>query len=393
MKLFLGLLALLPLKALAQTSYVPSAQLLKEKGYQLNLGGDYFITSHTVDEDAKKQKLDNSQKFNRIQAEFGGLYGLKDNFQIGIGGRFRSHVSETLVGEDKVNSTSSGLQSIFTSVTFGFKPEGKWLTSAEGLFRYVPYSNEVVTSTDFKEKLVLGDEGNEYSLGLATTYAFNGNNYLSARAGWRNPGTDLSSEIYWQAEGALVWKHLALLAGVDGVTSLGNSTYDDDPTSRPTFNTGASALYNSINRQWVTPYVGANIALNQNWRVELKASQVVQGRSTDLGTAFGINIVNRTEKKATKTVDTRFKAYDLEATVTKVSPKKSYLVIDKGVSDDVEKGQRFDFFEFDYVGGNILVARGVVIQVKSETAVVKITHQFNMKKEIRAGLVGRASLR
>ena len=53
---------------------------------------------------------------------------------------------------------------------------------------------------------------------------------------------------------------------------------------------------------------------------------------------------------------------------------------------------RFDFFEFDYVGGNILIAAGVVIQAKSDSSIVKITQTYNTKKEMKEGIIGRASL-
>lgn len=44
----------------------------------------------------------------------------------------------------------------------------------------------------------------------------------------------------------------------------------------------------------------------------------------------------------------------LSATISKVLAKKGYVVIDKGLADEVQKGMAFDFYEFDYVGGNVL---------------------------------------
>jgi hypothetical protein len=139
--------------------------------------------------------------------------------------------------------------------------------------------------------------------------------------------------------------------------------------------------------------VGLNFAFSHVWRVEFKVSRVVSGRSTDLGSGFGINLVRRMDQSDEKIVDSQFKTYDLEATVTKVSDKKTYVVIDKGLNDDIEKGMRFDFFEFDYVGGNVLIARGVVLKVSADKSIVKLTHRFNLAKEIKEGLVGRASLK
>src|SRR5690606_16785764 len=119
------------------------------------------------------------------------------------------------------------------------------------------------------------------------TYSSVSKNFLTARVGYRVPGTDLSHEIYWQAEGALVWPYWALVAGVDGVTSMRNDPNEDNLALRPVFHTGNTNLYSSYNREWIAPYAGVNIALGKNWRVELKGSQVVNGRSTDSGTTLG----------------------------------------------------------------------------------------------------------
>jgi hypothetical protein len=59
----------------------------------------------------------------------------------------------------------------------------------------------------------------------------------------------------------------------------------------------------------------------------------------------------------------------------------------------VNKGMVFDFFEFDYVGGNMLIARGIVIKTTADTSIVKITQRFNTKKDIKEGLIGRAYYR
>ncbi len=377
-----------------QTSYVPPTRVLKERGSQISGSLDYFKTSKVSDEDGRKTSLADGQNFNRYQGEVNGLFGLTDDFNAGIGFRYRHQTSSFSAGNEDYNAKASGVQSIMAKVLYGFEPNNRTQFTLEGMFRYVPYGNEEIsaTTTDLN-KLILGDEGNEYSVGLGATYSSLSNNHYTIRGGWRRPGDDLSTEFYWNGEIALQWRWVAALAGVDGVTSLKNSTYESDPADRPAWNTGTTQLYNSINREWMAPYVGLNFAFSPVWRIEFKVSQVVTGRSTDLGSGFGINLVRRMDQSDEKIIDSQFKTYDLEATVTKVSDKKTYVVIDKGLNDDIEKGMRFDFFEFDYVGGNILIARGVVLKVSSDKSIVKLTHRFNLAKEIKEGLVGRASLK
>ncbi len=377
-----------------QTSYVPPTRVLKERGSQISTSADYFKTSKLVDEKGVKTSPTDGQNFNRYQGEVNGLFGLTDDFNAGIGFRYRHQTSSFTSGTDDVNAKASGVQSIIARFLYGFEPTNRTQFTFEGMFRYVPYGNEELsaTATD-RSKLILGDEGNEYSVGLGATYSSLSNNHYTVRGGWRRPGNDLSTEFYWNGEVALQWRWVAALAGIDGVTSLKNSTYESKPSDRPSWNTGATQLYNSINREWMAPYVGLNFAFSPVWRVEFKISQVVSGRSTDLGSGFGINLVRRMDQSDEKIIDSQFKTYDIEATVTKVSDKKTYVVIDKGLNDDIEKGMRFDFFEFDYVGGNILIGRGVVLKVSADKSIVKLTHRFNLAKEIKEGLVGRASLK
>lgn len=395
MKLFLTVLAIFAGQSvLAQTNYVPPTRILEKKGYQIGILGEAFISSKSIDDDNEDVKFKNGEAFKRFQGEFSGLYGLTENLQIGGGLRYRQNSSTRLdASEEKLSETSTGVESTFVSLKYAFKPVDRLYYSLEGLFRYTPFTNdENQNSSD--GTMILGDDGNEYSIGLGMTYAFKSNNFFSGRAGYRKPGQELSDEIYWQLEGALAWRYLALVAGIDGVNSMNNDPHgDESDATRPSYYTGRTALYNSKNREWMAPYAGINVALGQSWRIEARASQVVSGRSTDLGTTFGISLIRRVEDKKTNKIDTRFKDYDVEASISKISPKKGYVVIDKGLADDVQKGMRIDFFEFDYVGGNILLARGVVIQSKSSTAIVKITHRYNTKKELKEGTVARGNFR
>jgi hypothetical protein len=67
-----------------------------------------------------------------------------------------------------------------------------------------------------------------------------------------------------------------------------------------------------------------------------------------------------------------FKEYEVEATVVRISPRGIFIKIDKGVGDDVSKGMVMDIFQFDYMGGNILTARGIVYEVDADSSVIKV---------------------
>jgi hypothetical protein len=155
------------------------------------------------------------------------------------------------------------------------------------------------------------------------------------------------------------------------------------------FNTGGSSLYASLNLQFMAPYVGANIAFNKNWRVEGRYHSFMAQRSYDSGGLFTLALVKRVETDSRAKIEGSFKEYDLEASVAKASPKKQFVILNKGLSHNVEKGQRFDLYHFDYLGGNVLLARGVIVQVNSEQSVLQITTRFSNKHEIKEGTVAR----
>jgi len=396
MKLFIFFFLLsVGLNSFAQVSYVPFAKTLSKKGYQLSFSGDVFTSSERRDKDGENIKFNNGESFSRTQFEFNGQYGLMNNFLIGGGLRLRQNNSVGLdsVSSEKESETSSGVESTFVNFLYAFKPTRRLQYAFEGLFRYRPFTNKESSDGTPSGSLILGDSGNEYAAGLSVTYSSPKDNFLSGKVLYRRPGADLSTELFWQVEGALVWKKVAFLGGAEGISSLNNDPYESDPTDRPVLNTGSTFLYNSSNRELLAPYVGINLSFWKEWRVELKGSQVINGQSTDLGSNFSFTFVRRVEENKTVRIDRSFKNYDFEGTIIKVSPKKQYVTIDRGLTSDVEKGLKIDFYEFDYVGGNILLARGVVIMTKSESSVVKITHHYNIKKPLKEGVVARGTFR
>lgn len=394
MKFFLSVFILFFTSAVvAQTSYVAPSKILQKKGYQIGLSSSYFSASERVDFEGKREKYEENEAFTRIESELSGFYAPDSNFQLGVGLRFRQNqFTLSDEGDEKTSETNSGVESTFASIIYAFEPVNRIYYSLEGTFRFRPFTNEEVSEGEDVAP-ILGDDGPEYSLGGGFHYTNSASNSISGRFGYRNPGKDLSDELYWQLEGALVWKYLALVVGVDGISSLKNDPYQNDESTRPIYNTGASFLYASRNREVITPYAGVNLGLGKNWRVELKGAQVVEGRSTDLGTIFGFSLIRRVEDTKVNKKDKVFKEYDFEANVIKLSSKKGYLVIDKGLADDIRSGARIDFYEFNYVGGNVLLARGLVVQSKAETAIVKITQIYNPKKSLKEGMLARGNYR
>ena len=75
--------------------------------------------------------------------------------------------------------------------------------------------------------------------------------------------------------------------------------------------------------------------------------------------------------------------------MTKVSKSRKLAIVNKGEMDDLKVGMRVDFYYFDYVGGNELIARGVVIKSQVSKAVVQIKKRYG-RRRVQEGTVIRA---
>jgi len=383
---------LISFSALAQTSYVPPARVLKPNSYEIMAETRFWQSASRFDSDGEEVPFLGDESFSYLEGEIIGRFAATKELQFTFGANFRQNAAsvESPVGSQTYESiSSSGVQAISAIMTYGFEPVEKITYALEGFYRYNPYKNSRWDATDPTAELVLGDDGGEYGVGLIASYTSPNKNYLSFRGQYKRPGKEISTELTWDVQGAIAWTNFALIAGVQGVQSLNQDAYSEDPLTKPAINTGGSNLYNSVNRQYVAPYVGANIALGKKWRIETRYQTVMNARSYDSGSLISVALATRTEPDNRASIDQAFKEYDIEASVVKLSPKKQFVIIDKGLAQNVQKGQRFDLFHFDYVGGNILLGRAVVIQVNAEQAVLKLTSRFSLKHEIKEGTVAR----
>lgn len=383
---------------IAQISYVPQGRVLHKKGYELKGTGRSWSSLSRFAENGDEDKYEGKESFTYFEGEFLGKFGATDELQFTLGMNFRQNRAEF---EDPNNAnrteyaTSTGVQSLIGGLQYGFKPIGRLYYSLEGFGRFPTYGNTIyVEGTDDPTKnLVLGDEGPDYGAAVLMSYVHPSDRFATVRFAYRRPGKELSPELNWLVEGALAWRYFALVLGGEGVISLNQDAYTDDPENKPVFNTGGSQLYNSINREYIAPFAGFNIALGQTWRIEARYQQVINARSYDTGSLITIALARRVDSNPTILIDKKFKEYDLEASVIKISPKKQYVIIDKGLSSDVSKGMRFDVFHTDYLGGNTLLATGVVTDVNADQAVLRLTTRFSSKFEIKEGTIVRGNRR
>ncbi|MBP9674769.1 MAG: hypothetical protein KBD63_06695, partial [Bacteriovoracaceae bacterium] len=179
-------------------------------------------------------------------------------------------------------------------------------------------------------------------------------------------------------------------AGLEGILSLKDDSFSDNPLSKPRIGEGATNLFNSVNRSYVAPYLTSSFLLNNKWRLDGKITYHTMGNSTDegLGVRLGFTYTfNKKQSEEKKTIG-KFKEYSIEGKVLNISEQGLFARINVGLRDEVVQGMRVDFFEFDYAGGNKLIASGKVVRLKGQTADVQIEKNFANRK-VKIGHMAR----
>lgn len=385
--LLLGMLLSSPSAFAKKTLYRPSAFTLPLKAKEIDLAASFLTTKSLYDFEGTEVELTEDESFSRQDFDLGFGYGFTPAIELRAGGRYRSQTSETLTE----SRTASGLESIVIGLKYGLPPKSSWKFAVEGSLRYSLYTPEEYTqASEFPaDEMELGDGGTEVTVKALASYHLSGNWYLSGGAGYRQPGNSLSGEIIYDTEVAYSGESWLLTAGLAGIKSMNGSEFSEDPTARPVQNTGITGLYNSVDRELMKAQGSIGYAWNQNWLLRLGGETALSGRSTDnyqallLGVTWNSSGVSREEQKISS-----FKEYHVEATVIKVSPRGAFVKIDKGLSQDIEKGMRFDIYKSDYFGGNELFATGVVYEAGADTAIIKLTKKFKQNPVLK-GFVAR----
>lgn len=357
------------------TPYRPAAKAMNDGAYEFDLVGTHFTQSAVYDFDGNELEQPEGNSFSESNFHLLGRYsyGKKLHFFAGISFRQNSSTNGTTSEE----LSSSGVERVLGGAHYSFDPVGRWYYALEFSFAKTAYSNQFYpVGETLPSELVLGDDGQIVEGMLHTTFAKTRTSFYSASIGIRMPQEHLAMEIPWKLEAAWLFDRWAIVGGLKGITSMGDDEFTDNPSQKPRLPTGVTGLYNSVNREMMEPYVGAYRAFD-SWKIGVGYSQVISGVSTDKGqtllaslswSSSGITV-------AQKRLNT-FKEYDTEATVNKVSPRGTFVKIDKGLTSDIQKGMRFDIFKTDFEGGNKLYASGIVYETGAEWSIIKITQTY-----------------
>lgn len=378
-------IALCSTNAFALAVHRGGAELLNPKAYSIMTSAMVFQTSALYDSEGTEVALNDGDEYRLIDVDLGVTYGISKSLEATVMGRFRS-VTSTLNG---VTATNNGAESLGILAKYAFDPVGSMRYAIGVHYRQTLYSNSTYDSTVQAptEEVILGDAGSEYGVNLYMTY-LGAPWKWDVMIGYNNPANDNSEEVVYQLEGMYRFTKMGLFAGLEGIYSLKKDQFTDTPILKPVQSKGASNLFYSINREKMAPYIGLNYAF-EKVLFSLKGQTVISGRSTDKGSSALASLTWSSGGVTPESVKVEsFKEYHVDGSVLKVSARGNFIRIDQGLSTDVEKGMKFDIYQTDYFGGNVLVASGLVYEVGADWSIIKLVKKYK-EIEIKPGFAAR----
>jgi hypothetical protein len=380
----------------AGSVYRSFGRTINEKEYEIVWKNTYSQTRNRWDVNGKGVTLEQGESYVVLDTEFSFFYSFIQDLQFETGVRARRVNSRRWDGNETQSVSNSAIESGYVSSMFSFKPVGNTLFSIEGTYRQFTYHNPTFRAATPDEFVVMGDGGRSIQFGTSLSY-YHSNDWISSfKVIYRNPSTDLSNEVNIFYEGASLMKGSGLYWGVDYLHSLKQDEYDTSipyttaTNNKPEIGRGAGYRYNSVNREWFKVYAGVNFNMSAKTHLRVASSYAINGKSTDQDWTTSLSLViSPVSTTLRQKRDKVFKEYTVEADIIKVSGSGKFIVINAGLEDGVRKGMVFDIFDFDFEGGNQLLAKAKAYRVNASESILVLTDKFRRirinKKHVARG--------
>lgn len=343
------------------------------------LYSSFWMSAQRVDLEGTSTSLPDGASFYSIDGGALLRYNIFSQMQIGLGvnGRMNSYSIST------DSYSMNGLESASAIIKYVIAQQKRWSFAGEFIYQHKMFSNDDITS------IPLGDDISTMHLKLLTTYKYSAGAIFNASVGYYRYQELMSPEISYALEMGLLYDHWDLFAGVKGNISMKTDVYTESPSTKPPIGVYATNLYNSINSERVDLYAGL-IKKWKSWGIQIEGGARVMGKSTDLGYWGGLSLVRISGGISDKKIKRdKFKEYDIEGEVLKVSARGKFVKINIGLAKDLDTNMRVDIYKTDFFGGNILVATGIVQELKATWSIIRLVKKYKNIK-IKKGFTARA---
>jgi len=347
-----------------------------------------FQSKGAYDDLGANYKFSSSDYFRKDDLGFNFTYGFGKSLDISAAANLRMNSSKTSTYQGSI----FGVESLKLSTKYKMRPLGNFLFAWNVYYKRTLFSSPKEASPT--KPLILGDGGQDVGFDLIGSFKYSKSLAIISSGGYKRPPNGLSSEIPYRL--GLLWKgkSWAIQTGFKGNFSLKQDPYFQDPQNKPGLenpNNSPSQLYNSVNRSLILGHIDVMKNFGK-WGIGGGFEQVLSGFSTDIGYALGINLTWQSEglsKRRRK--EKKFKEYDVDAIITKVSPRGGFAKLDKGYNGYIEKGMKMDIYESNFRGRNVLVGTGVVYETKPNWSILKVIKKY-IDRPLKPGLIARGRL-
>ena len=362
----------------------PSTRTLRQGDLQLSLEFRQETSLGTFNGKGHRDPFKGEEDYQRLEYQAILLHGPSDRLEWRGGVRYRENKSILEMGD---KAEGKGLESAMLGLRYNLFSHAQFSLGGDLEVRKL-LSRSVSLDSPQKE-IQLGDEGEFFRLGAILALSLGKNFSLGAQGGVVLPGQNQSIESDFDL--SLFWNRgrLSVGLGLDGIFSYGQDDFTDRPSEKPRERVGPTLTLKSINRSYYRGYGALHLDLTPNLWGEFRGGQVLGGEFWDEQHFLQFRLLYRWAGDRDQRVVQRFKQYDVEADVVKVSPQGSLIQINQGLSGHVTKGMRFDIYRVDFLERNILIASGRVFAVKIDRAVIKILKVFKEDAKIKAGYVAK----
>ncbi len=350
------------------------------KSSYIELYTNYWTTTKRFDSYGTQSELIEGDSFVSIAGGVKLTYSIfsKLQFKVDIAGRFNRYVT----GSDTYDQ--SGAEYGEAAIKYLLPTDDKkWHWAIEASYRQKLFTNKDLTA------IPLGDDQSEAAIKGMVTYYSSPATQWDFMVGYRRYAEVQSEEIPYGMRLALLGTHWDIYGGIRGIVSVKSDAYTGDEANKPAIGIVGTNLYNSVNQEYTDGYVGL-VKKWRKWGVGIEGGTRFRGTSTDLGYWGGVKLIYRTSGYSSADIRRdQFKEYEIEGEVLKVSPRGKYVKVNIGLAQDLDSNMRIDIYKTDYFGTNILIATGVVQELRANWSIIRLVKKYKQVK-IKRGWTARA---
>ena len=364
---------------LAQNVFRPPSENLQKDQWEVTFQAKRFISDIRYDDEGQGSEFSESESFSETNLLSGLTYALNSSLQTNLALNFRQNQSTQDIRGTPHSNTKSGAQAVIGGMQWQLLRGGSGSIALDFSVLKTFYKNKKYSRTETvpQNELILGDDGFGYKAGLGFSLKPSSTFFMNAKVSYADPPNNLSNEIGANANVQWARKHWGLILGTEAIFSLYNDQYSDAPAAKPRMAQGMTSLYNSVNRESITPYIQLSF-FGHTFGLDLFFGRTLSGISTDGGYDARLALtfqnqgydypvpVNPSEKAPPPS------PLAIKGKIISVLTEENKIEVSQGSKEGVRKGMIVYVQDKQSNDLRNTLAQGEVIEVKDKVSIIQL---------------------